>query len=199
MSTEAIIILAIDPGPEHSAYCEWHNGIRATGWLPNDQLAALFIPGRTYVLESPQAQDRPFGKLFRDTVIWAGRYIEAITSRGLPLVEVDERDARTWIVGARTATNAALKQCLKNHFGDTIQAACACGTGRVPGKRPGTLKACAACKGTRLQTIPGPLARLNDHELSAVAVALYYEQKFLTPREGHGCLTQFSGTQGATE
>lgn len=29
-------------------------------------------------------------------------------------------------------------------------------------------------------------------------VALYYEQKFLNPHEGHGCLTQFSGTQGAT-
>ena len=175
-------LFAIDPGPERSAYCALFDGqIVEHDWIDNESMVLKLRNGFNafhYVLESPQAQDRAFGKLFRDTVIWAGRFIEAIECRGWPLREVDERDVRTWIVGSRTATNAALYQALKDYFGDTSDQPCGqCTDGQVPGKRAGTFKKCGACKGERFRRVPGTITKLNEHERSAVAAALYVWQK----------------------
>lgn len=181
-------LIGIDIGPEHSAFCELLDGaIGDHAWLANDKLLAMLRSGHadqlTAVIESPQAQSNPLGKLLRDTVLWCGRFIEAIDNRATPWVESDERDVRLWLCGSRGANNGALLQSLKDHFGDTRQEACGeCqSTGQVTGTRGP--KQCPCCKGRKFLKVPGPLHGLNEHERSGLAVALRHWQQLEDRRE----------------
>lgn len=174
-------ILGLDLGPEHSAYTVLHGAVIGDhAWIGNERFLDLLrgdlAVGQLTVLESPQPQDRPLGRMLRDTIVLAGRVIEIFKLRGLPLVEVDECDARCWLCGSRSSNNSALRQALLDEFGDTRQVPCGdCNsTGAAAGARGP--KKCPTCKGSKFVRIPGPLSRLNEHERSALAAALYYRQ-----------------------
>lgn len=175
-------LLAIDVGPQQSAYCELHDGaIGQHGWLDNDVLLSRIRgnaePSYVTIIESPQAQDRPLGKMLRDTIWWAARFAEAIDSRGVEWHEAEERDVAFWLTGNRSANNPAILQSLKDVFGDKTQQPCdRCNsTGTVMGiKKP---KKCPRCNGKNTVTIPSPLSALNEHERSALAAAHWYYMK----------------------
>lgn len=179
-------ILAIDPGPEYTAFV-FVNGlvIGARGWTKNENVLRHLREGSPRadlakditIIESPQAQDRPLGKLLRDTILWTGRYIEALDRRLEAYREVDERDVALWLTGNRGANNGAVLQSLKDHFGDTQEKPCynCDATGRVAGVR--TTKNCPSCGGKKFLKIPGPLAGLNEHERSCVAAAVYWQRR----------------------
>lgn len=175
-------IVGIDIGPERSAYATLSHGreLGERGWVENAILRDLILGfgrGMLVALESPQPQDRPLGKLLRDTIIWAGRFIEALEANGVEYREMDERDVALWLCGSRTSSNPAVRQCLIDRFGDKSQQPCACGTGRVPGARDGTTKKCPECHGERFVTEPSALHGFNAHERSALACAVTLYEK----------------------
>ena len=173
-------ILACDPGPERTGWCELHDGVIGPhGWDANDEVLLVLRNGMTelFVIESPQAQDRPLGPALRNTIWWTGRYIEALDSRGETWREVEEREIACWLTGSSSPDNSAIKQELKNIFGDKRQVVCtACeGTGQIPGKRG--QRSCPTCAGKKFKTVPGPLNGMNEHELSALAVAFVVQKQ----------------------
>lgn len=184
---DLIRILAIDPGPKHSGHAMLTNGqIEKSGWSLNPQvLLSLRCPpiADVVVIESPQAQDRPLGKLLRDTIWWAGRFAEALDRANWDWREAEEPTVRLWLVGNPSASNSALLAALKEHFGNGAEVEChAChGIGKVAGARGD--KKCTTCKARGTMTMPGPLAGRNEHERSAIAVALWQWQQMSRRRE----------------
>ena len=178
-----MILIALDPGPERTGWCELHDGVIGShGWDANAVVlrsvrGCIAEDDYLTVIESPQPQDNPLGPALRNTILWAGRYIEALEYNRAKYKEVDERDIRAWITGSRTGDNAALKQELKNIFGDKRQEPCGVcrAEGTVSGKR-GAIK-CKCCGGRKYVTLPGPLAKMNEHELSALAVAFVVQKQ----------------------
>lgn len=171
-------IIGIDPGPSLAGFCELEGGaIGRHGWIPCrellDRLRSGFTDDALAVVESPQAQDRPLGPDLRNTIWWAARFAEALDNRAVPWCEVEERSASLWLTGDR-GTNPGVKMALRNHFGNDHWTACQCGTGSVSGTRGP--KKCPACKGAKQIKVTGPLKGFTDHELSALAAALYVQQ-----------------------
>ena len=179
----SITILGIDVGPERSAYCELTDArtIGRHAWVENSELLDFLVCDSTghVILESPQAQDRPLGKLLRDTIFWAGRFYECASACGRKVIEAEERDVAFWLTGNRSAGNPAVLQSLKDQFGDRAEIPCAaCSmTGQMAGKRPGTFKQCERCKGEKFVVVAGPLKGMNEHERSALAAAYWYWQR----------------------
>lgn len=180
---EDVCLLGVDPGPASTGYCELRAGcIGRHGWIPNAQARNMLYldDKRTHdyrvVIESPQAQDRPLGPDLRNTIFWAGRLLEAAIANGRDVREVEERDVSLWLTG-NGGTNVGVKIALKNQFGDTRHESCAeCqATGQVPGVRGP--KKCPRCSGARQIRVPSPLAGFTEHELSALAAALYASQQ----------------------
>lgn len=171
-------ILAIDLGPERSAFCYLIDGkIGVHDWVDNEVLLSdlCACDPDAVVLESPQAQNRPLGKLLRDTIIMAGRVIEICYRRKLKLIEADERDVALWLTGNRSAGNPSVLQSLKDIFGEGRERVCnACnGTGVQPGVRKATTKKCVGCRGRSLVKEPGPLPT-NEHVRSALGAAWWF-------------------------
>ena len=175
-------LIAIDVGPESSAYCFLEGGdIGTHAWVENavmlEVIAASSSYSYTIVLESPQAQDRPLGKQLRDTIWWAGRFAERADACGCELVEAEERDVAFWLTGNRSANNPAILQSLKDAFGDKSEQRCPdCHCSGVEAGVRGPRK-CSRCNGRKFLTVPGPLKGMNEHERSALAAAWWYWQK----------------------
>ena len=180
-------IVGVDLGPEFSAYTYLDGTAIVTHeYCHNRSLLETLragFPHAIVALESPQAQDRPLGKMLRDTIILAGRVIEVLETRSISYKEVDERDVALWLTGNRSATNAAVRQSLLDRYGDKSQQPCAdCrSTGKVQGVRGP--KKCPACKGEKFIRVPGPLSGMNEHERSALAAATYVSEMQARKRE----------------
>lgn len=175
-----MLITAIDVGPGRSAWCELrHGAIGKHGWIENEAMRHVIADANSsvIVLESPQAQDRPLGKLLRDTIWWAGRFAERAEIYGYELVEAEERDVAFWLTGNRSAGNPAVLQSLKDAFGDKTEQRCpdCSGSGTEAGVR-GPRK-CSRCAGRKFLNVSGPLKGMNEHERSALAAAYWYFQK----------------------
>jgi hypothetical protein len=175
MSTEAPIVIGIDPGPEHSAYAT----IYASGkpgpfnWIENNIMLG-FLKGLDcdhLGIETLHPRGEPVSLQAMQGQLWAGRFIEAL---GVPFTCVCERDAAFACTGTMQAKAANISQGLKNIFGEDRRVPCGC-DGTVPGKRGP--KKCPRCKGKRFVTEKGPLAGANEHVRSALAVAYYVWQK----------------------
>lgn len=181
-------IVGLDVGPAQSAYCTLATEgdgfkIGCHEWIDNCELLHRIRGGRfdwyVVILESPQAQDRPLGKLLRDTIWWAARFAEAIDFRTVEWDEAEERDVALWLTGNRNASNAAILQSLKDVFGDKRQVPCAVcnGSGKVAavvGKLKGRFFNCKECRGRGFTTEQGALHGLNEHERSALACAWWH-------------------------
>lgn len=181
MSKE-VTIIGLDPGPERSAFAALTDGkLGAHGWLPNEEV--LFYVTTTQfqhlAIETLHPRAEPVSLLAMQAQLWAGRFIEAA---GVSFTCIDERDARFEATGNPSATNKDVRHGLLNIFGEDHQEACQCDSGKVPGKREGTMKICPACKGERFVTVRGPLADYNEHERSALAAAYrVWKRKFEVP------------------
>lgn len=122
-------ILAIDPGPERSAWL-YRDGKMLAGYgiFPNaDLLDALrtafdsdafedypFAPA-TVVIEEIQSFGMAVGREVFNTVRWAGRFEEAVAP--LPVVLMPRRTVKLHLCGTARAKDANIRQALIDRFG----------------------------------------------------------------------------------
>ena len=156
-----MIIFAIDPGPNDSAFVQWDTEkeiVRnAKHVLNHELLAALRTMEIHYygviAIEDPQAQRRPASDDFIKACKWTGIFQEAISGR-LGIGETDKlklipyRDVSAHFCKIVNAKEKFVKEALIKRFGD-----------------PGTKKN------------PGKLYGITGHCMSALAVAVTCQDK----------------------
>jgi hypothetical protein len=144
------VILAIDPGPEQSAYVQYANGPVESGILPNEELLEsirLVFEISHLAIEGIACYGMPVGKETFDTCIWIGRFIEA--NGGVHNL-VYRSDVKMHLCRSMRAKDPMIRQALIDRFG------------------PGKEKAIGTKKN------PGPLYGIKSHCWSALAVAVTY-------------------------
>ena len=169
-----MILLAIDPGPERSAWVQYNlttGGIDGAGLqnVPNLSLAYNITQwmGDHVAIEGVQNMGMPaVGSALFNTAFWAGGFAIAAESMGWPVFypqDVEQRahtvvyrkDIKLHLCGSLRAKDANVRQALIDRFPAT-------GGGKVPQI------------GTKKQ--PGPLYGIKSHLWSALAVAVYWAE-----------------------
>lgn len=152
------MILAIDPGPTHSAFLLWDGAVRHKGVLDNISFRnALVTPWETFglvvdhfAIEMIACYGMPVGKEVFETCIQIGRIVEifdwTIKSRpnGSKLTMVYRRDIKLHLCGSARAKDANIRQALIDRVGPQ-------------GKKAS----------------PGPTYGLARHDWAALAIAIY--------------------------
>lgn len=170
-----MIVLAIDPGSEQSAWCCYCSEKRRLvppskqgvsgrcDITENDELrrriASLgnwpgYVRADVLVIEQIQCFGMPVGRTVFDTVFWSGRFVEAWGQRWQ---FVTRRQEKLSLCGSPRAKDANIRQALIDMHGGSRQAAV----------------------GTKKN--PGPLYGARKDIWSAIAVAVVYLQQI---REG---------------
>lgn len=140
-------ILAIDPGPESSAYVMWNNGrLEYMSHVTNRTLLGSIRGGSFGVywlaVETIQCYGMPVGAESFMTMFWAGRFCEAAQMDERSLVKRSE--IKLHICGNPRAKDPNVRQALIDRFG-----------------KPGTKKN------------PGALYGVSNHIWSALAIAVF--------------------------
>src|SRR4029077_6631736 len=155
-----MIVLAIDPGSEQSAWLVYNAataGIRAFAKLPNDELERQLRLGlSTQVTEAAIEWTAPRGmpasaELF-ETLYWVGRYAAVIEELGLRVARVKRGDVKRHLCGTTAANDANVRAALIDRFGGAGGKAAAIG----------------------LKASPGPLYGIAKDVWSALAIAVTY-------------------------
>jgi hypothetical protein len=160
---EEVIITAIDPGPERSAFVTWATGDRVDGpprivnhdFLGNEDLRETLSTNRggTLVIEMIASYGMAVGAEVFETVFWIGRFFERwIGQRD----RMFRRDVKLNLCGDTRAKDANIRQAIIDRFG---------GKERAIGKK----------------ATPGPLYGIKGDEWSALAVALTYADRLKKP------------------
>jgi hypothetical protein len=153
------IILAIDPGPEQSAWLCLLNGQPAQwGIYDNARMLTEILvrprPHATLAIEMIASYGMPVGAETFETCLWIGRFQQrwldtAKTPALSPVRLVYRRDVRMHLCDdGRKAKDAHVRQALIDRYG--------------PGK----------AKAIGLKKTPGPLYGISSHVWSALAVAV---------------------------
>ncbi len=151
------IILAIDPGPEQSAWVELENG-RPVEHVVEANDAVLRTLGRyrivaTLAIEMIASYGMPVGAETFETCLWIGRFQQRwLDTREVPALSpvrtIYRRDVKLHLCGSARAKDANVRQALIDRYG--------------PGKE--------AAVGRKAS--PGPLYGMKSHVWSALAVAV---------------------------
>ena len=149
-------ILAIDPGPEQSAWVRYDPGNHAVedkGIWPNDQLVGFLRhhggKGRiTLAVEMVQSFGMPVGESVFETVLWAGRFVEAWDGYW---TRIYRKDVKMHLCHSMRAKDANIRQALLDRFPRS-------GGGKTPQ--------------VGVKADPGPLYGIKTHLWSALAVAI---------------------------
>lgn len=147
-------ILAIDPGNERSAWCEFEDGeLSEVGTENNDGVldwlrTGVTIKGATLCVEMIASYGMPVGREVFDTCLWIGRFMEAWEARGGHVQLVYRKDVKMHLCGDMRAKDANIRQALIDMYG------------------PGKDKAIGTKKS------PGPLYGVHGDEWAALAVAV---------------------------
>ena len=149
-------ILAIDPGPEQSAWVRYDPAKRAVGdkgISPNDQLVGfLRLQGgkdrTTLAVEMVQSFGMPVGESVFETVLWAGRFVEAWDGYW---TRIYRKDVKMHLCHSMRAKDANIRQALLDRFPRS-------GGGKTPQ--------------VGVKADPGPLYGIKTHLWSALAVAI---------------------------
>lgn len=150
-------ILAIDPGPEMSAWCSMLYG-KPTAWR-KEVNALVLAKVRTepvdslLAVEMVQSFGMPVGREVFETVYWSGRFVEAWNSRGGDHQLVYRKSVKLALCGSLQAKDANIRQALIDRFG---------GKEKAIGRK----------------ATPGPLYGLAGDEWSALAVAVTASEIF---------------------
>jgi hypothetical protein len=150
-------LVAIDPGPEESAYVIFRGSpdeerVCLHGIMANSELLdclendAMFRSCGTLAIEGIACYGMPVGKETFDTCIWIGRYLQAFGPEATTLVYRSE--VKLHLCQSMRAKDPMVRQALLDRFG------------------PGKQKAI----GTKKER--GPLYGIASHEWSALAVAV---------------------------
>ena len=153
-------VLAIDPGPERSAYCELCSprliAPPVTAILPNESLRLAipvlrFVPQDILVLEMVESYGMPVGRDVFETVYWIGRFAERAYQAGMEVVRLSRRAVKLALCHDSRANDATIRQALIDLYG--------------PGRE----------KAIGLKRTPGPLYGVKADGWAALAVACAYE------------------------
>ncbi len=158
-------ILAIDPGNTHSGWVEYHpetHEVYDMGFDKNEDLADTlrynpkFDPGTILVVEYITSYGMAVGASIFDTMFWTGRFVEAwITRQCKPWKPMTRPDVKLQLCGSMRAKDPNVRRAVLDRFPPT-------GGGTEP------------AKGTKNN--PGPLYGVSRHILSALAVAVAYDE-----------------------
>jgi len=146
-------VLAIDPGPEQSAYVLFEEGVlTAHGKEPNARMLALIGSHWPYVpvvFEQVASYGMPVGAEVFETVFWTGRMFEAVIQHVLypGVSRMPRRDVKLHLCGQARAKDSNIRQALIDRFG---------GKDAAIGKKAS----------------PGPLYGLKADEWQALALAV---------------------------
>ena len=155
-----MIILAIDPGPEKSAWLGYdseRDGPGDFGISDNLELVASFdylsrvfakvVCPDIVVIENIQCFGMPVGQAVFDTMFWVGRFVEGW---GGPYELINRTEVKIHLCHTHRAKNANIRAALIDRFGGSKEAAI----------------------GTKKK--PGPLHGVKTHIWSALALAVTY-------------------------
>jgi hypothetical protein len=148
LTAKKTTLLAIDPGPEQSAYVWLIDGEPGqSGIVPNSEMLTVITDywTPTVAIEGIACYGMPVGKETFDTCIWIGRFIEAHGGRH---TLVYRPEVKQHLCRSARAKDANVRQALIDRFG--------------PGKDKAIGKKAA----------PGPLYGIKSHCWSALAVAV---------------------------
>jgi hypothetical protein len=122
-------VMAIDPGPEQSAYLIYDpdgRTVHSFDILPNRELLELLRLGRTrydcdvVAIEQVESFGMAVGREVFDTVFWSGRFAEAADSSWDPrptVLPVTRRRVKLAICQDTRAKDANIRQALIDRFG----------------------------------------------------------------------------------
>jgi hypothetical protein len=177
-------IMAIDPGPEESAYVEvtpncdikGGMGIVDYGIHPNSSIRAYLLAychtatEPRLVIEQIASMGMAVGAETFETCVWTGRFMEAFESQtGVGVVRIPRIPIKVHICGTAKAKDANVRQALIDRFG---------------GKK--ALQKYKAAKLNRHGAVivpavkAGPLAGISSHCWAALAVAVVYVDRMKT-------------------
>lgn len=148
------MILAIDPGPEQSAfvlYDDDRRGLDAFGKVPNDEILGLLqnLRARVLVVEMIASYGMPVGREVFETCMWIGRFVE----RWPDEYELLYRAAvKMHLCGTMRAKDANVRAALMDAWGGKEKA-----------------------MGTKKQ--PGPLHGVKGDVWAALGVAVTYADR----------------------
>ncbi len=159
------MILAIDPGPEQSAFVRIMDGrVVSFGKVDNEEMlhdvrghlsgGATDDGKTTLAIEMIASYGMPVGREVFETCLWVGRYIEAWGSK---YTLVYRRDVKLHLCGSARAKDGNVRAALIDLYG---------GKAKAIGKKAN----------------PGPLYGVSADVWSALAVAVTYENQI-----SHAC------------
>ena len=163
MSLEAV--LALDPGPEQSAYVIW-DGERVLdhGKRPNHGLLDIEVP-KWRVIEKIAAMGMAVGETTFETVFWSGRFAQAWGGAD----RITRYQVKLHVCRNARAKDANIRQAVIDRVGEAS---------KVEFYR-------GPKGGLKRRVIPGPTYGLVADEWQALALALtWWDQKFPQPRAG---------------
>lgn len=147
-------ILAIDPGPEKSAWCTYNaeTGRVEAATCDNktliEVLEARGVPDDAVAIEMIASYGMAVGREVFETCVWIGRYVQALRHRSPSLIY--RREVKLHLCGNPRANDGNIRQALIDRFG--------------PGKE----------KAIGKKATPGPLYGIKGDEWAALAVAVTY-------------------------
>jgi hypothetical protein len=153
-----VTVLAIDPGPEESAYVLFEQGVlTAHGKEPNDRMMALITrhwPYLPVVFEQVASYGMAVGAEVFETVFWTGRMCQAVIDNGQypGAYRLYRRDVKLHLCGQVKAKDANIRQALIDRFG---------GKEKAIGRKAS----------------PGPLYGLKADEWQALALAVTFHDQ----------------------
>jgi hypothetical protein len=176
-----VIILAIDPGPEESAYAVFDlERLRLVCFSKDKNEDVLkVIDDASYLLfdklivEMIASQGMAVGQTTFETCAWVGRFIER-WGRDCELIYRHEE--KTYICGNSRAKDKNIRQALIDMFGGE---SVAIGNKKCPsckgkGYTGRQRMQCEECKGAGWKYPPGPLCGIAGDVWAALAVAVTY-------------------------
>lgn len=151
-------LLAIDPGPELSAFVEYDGRfVRGHGIVCNDEMLYRVgedVPGRQLVIEMVASYGMAVGREVFETVYWIGRFAERWIGIDSSRVahRLVRRDVKMHLCGNNAAKDANIRAALLDKFGP--------GKERAVGKKAS----------------PGPLYGVKADEWAALALAVTFAE-----------------------
>lgn len=151
-------IIAIDPGPEESAFvCLLDGAIRDMATLPNDEMLLLLRnPSNFYirlVIEEIACMGMSVGQTVFTTAFWSGRFCEAWANGGRRFYQVKRAAVKMHLCGSMRAKDANIRTALIDKLGP-------------PGKKKS----------------PGPTFGISGHCWAALAVGItFLETRVIFP------------------
>jgi len=136
------VILAIDPGSEHSAFVVLNpatGGLRSFAKIPNEELLEQLRTGISpevdvVVIEWMQPHGRPTSLQEFETLYWIGRFSEAAIGAGFRVERLARDDVKFHLTGLRAKVgDANIIAALIDRYGGVGGRAAAVGTKTTPG------------------------------------------------------------------